>query len=167
MAVWLVAASPCVVAGHAPVRKSGTADRETLAALFNRLSTTSPRPSSSNSGTGSDLPVPIIPTASGASNSCYTSKLTLTNRGSHRATLRYTCRAAAGGGNRIASETPAPGRQIAVPNAIDCLQTLGSPPPNSGNRIGTPRVPEAVDSKTELQVMGLAARANPGPVTSL
>ena len=94
VAIWLAAASLCALAGHGPVRKSGAADREALVALSNSLpSRPRARSSSSNTGTGSDLFVPVILTASGAGNSYYTSELTLTNRGSQTATLRYTYRA--------------------------------------------------------------------------
>ncbi len=140
VAVWLLAAILCVLAGHAPVHESGAADREALVALSSLLSTGSPRSSSSNTGATSDLFVPVILTASGAGSSYYTSELTLTNRGSQAATLRYTYRAAAGGGNGAASETLAPGRQTIVPNAIDYLRSLGIPIPSSGTRIGTLRV---------------------------
>ena len=98
------------------------------------------RSSSSNAGSGSDLFVPVILTASGASSSYYASELALTNRGGRAATLRFTYRAAAGGGSGTASETLAPGRQKIVPNAIDYLRGLGVPIPSSGNRVGTLRV---------------------------
>ena len=88
----------------------------------------------------SSLFVPVILSASGRSNSFFTSELALTNRGRQTATLRYTYRAAAGGGRGEASETLAPGRQKIVPNAIDYLRTIGIPIPGSGNRIGTLRM---------------------------
>ena len=93
-----------------------------------------------STGAGSGLFVPVILTASGLNNSYYTSELTLTNRGSHAATLRYTYRAAAGGGSGTASETLAPGRQKIVPDAIAYLGTLGIPIPDTGNRVGTLQV---------------------------
>ena len=148
--VWLVAAILGVLVGQFPIQRSGAADREVLAALPTPLPAASSRPSSSNAGTGSDLFVPVILTASGASNAYYTSELTLTNRGSRTATLHYTYTAAAGGGNGAASETLAPGRQKIVPDAIDYLQTLGVPIPPSGNRIGTLRV--GVSGSSEVSV---------------
>ena len=84
--------------------------------------------------------VPVILSASGRSNSFFTSELTLTNRGSQAATLDYTYTAATGGGSGRATETLAPGRQKIVPDAIDYLRTLGMPIPGTGNRIGTLRV---------------------------
>ena len=114
VAVWRVAASLCVLAGHAPVGTSGAVDREALASFSKPLPTASSRLSSSDTGTGSDLFVPVILPASGASNSYYTSELTLTNRGSRTATLRYTYRAAAGGGIGTASETLALDRQMGL-----------------------------------------------------
>ncbi len=160
VAVWLVAAILCVLAGDAPVQESGAADREPLVALADRLPTASPRSSSSNTGTTSDLFVPVILTASGASNSYYTSELTLTNRGSRTATLHYTYRAAAGGGNGTASETLAPGRQKIVPNAIDHLRALGIPIPSAGTRIGTLRVEGVGVSEVSVTVRTTTRVAN-------
>ena len=167
--VWLVAAFLCVLAGDAPVQESGAADREALAARSILLPTASPRSSFSNAGTTSDLFVPVILTASGASNSYYTSELTLTNRGSRTAILRYTYTAAAGGGNGTASEALAPGRQKIVSNAIDHLRALGIPIPSLGNRIGTLRVQVSgasdvgVTVRTTTQVTdGRAGLAYPG-----
>ena len=88
----------------------------------------------------SDLVVPVIISASGRSESFFTSELALTNRGSQTATLRHTYTAAAGGGSGEVSETLAPGRQKIVPDAIDYFRTLGVPIPATGNRIGTLRV---------------------------
>ena len=169
VAMWLVAAILCVLPGDAPVQGSGAADRDGLAALSNSLQTASPRPSSGSAGTPSDLFVPVILTASGASNSYYTSELTLTNRGSQAATLRYTYRAAAGGGNGTASETLAPRRQKILPNAIDYLRSLGIPIPSSGTRIGTLRVGFSGSSEVSVTVRtttrvadGRAGLAYPG-----
>ena len=148
--VWLMAAILCALAGQAPVQESAAADREAPVALSARLPKASPGPTSSTAGTTSDLFVPVILTASGASDSYYTSELALTNRGSRTASLRYTYTAAAGGGNAAASETLAPGRQKIVPNAIDYLRTLGVPIPPSGNRIGTLRV--GVSGSSEVSV---------------
>ena len=162
VAVWLVAASLCVLPGDTSVEGSGAADRDALAALSNSPQTAS----SSNTGTPTDLFVPVILTASGAGNSYYTSELTLTNRGSRAATLRYTY---AGGGNGAASETLAPGRQKIVPNAIDYLRNLGIPIPSSGTRIGTLRVGASgssevsVTARTTTKVAdGRAGLAYPG-----
>ena len=140
LVVWLVAASLCILGGRALVGRSGAADQEAFVALSNALPAATAPSSSSNTGTGSDLFIPVILTASGASSSYYTSELTLTNRGSQTATLRYTYRAAAGGGNGAASETLAPGRQKIVPNAIDYLRRLSVSVSSSGTRIGTLQV---------------------------
>ena len=165
VAVWLVAASLCVLPGDAPLQGSRAADGDALAALSNSPQTAS----SSNTGTATDLFVPVILTASGAGNSYYTSELTLTNRGSQTATLRYTYTPAAGGRNGAASESLAPGRQKIVPNAIDYLRNLGIPIPSSGTRIGTLRVGASgssevsVTARTTTKVAdGRAGLAYPG-----
>jgi len=168
VAVWLVAANLCVLAGHAPVRKSGATDRGALAALSNALPA-SFRSSTSSTGNTADLFVAVILTASGRSNSFFTSELALTNRGSQTATLRYAYTAHAGRGSGQASETLGAGRQKIVPNAIDYLRSLGVPIPSSGNRIGTLRVAVSGSSdvgvtvRTTTQVAGgRAGLAYPG-----
>ncbi len=118
----------------------------------------------------SSIFVPVVLSASGRSNSFFTSELALTNRGSQAATLRHTYTAAAGGGGGTASETLAPGRQKIVPDAIDYLRSLGIPNlPSSGNRIGTLRVDVSgspgvgVTVRTTTQVSdGRAGLAYPG-----
>ncbi len=97
-----------------------------------------------------DLFVPVILSASGRSGSFFTSEMTLTNRGSTEATLRYTYTAAAGGGSGEASERLAAGRQRVVADAIEHLGALGVPLPGGGNRIGTLRV--AVSGSSEVGV---------------
>ena len=91
-------------------------------------------------GSGSRLFVPVILTSAGRNNAFFTSELTLTNRGSEKATLHYTYTARSGGGNGTATDRLAPGRQRIKSDAIGYLQSLGIPIPNSGNRIGTLRV---------------------------
>ena len=135
MMTWLAAALLCVLAGHAPAQ-GVAADQEALVALSNTQLTGDIPSSFSNPGMSSALFVPVILTASGLNNSYYTSELTLTNRGSGPATLRYTYTAAAGGGSGTASETLAPGRQKIVPDAVGYLKNLGIPIPDTGNRIG-------------------------------
>ncbi len=113
-----------------------------------------------STGAGSGLFVPVILTASGLNNSYYTSELTLTNRGSHAATLRYTYRAADGGGSGTASETLAPGRQKIVPDAIAYLGTLGIPIPDTGNRIGTLQVEVSGSAEVGVTVRTTTRVAN-------
>ena len=95
--------------------------------------------------------VPVLLTAAGRNNAFFTSELTLTNRGTEEATLRYTYTARSGGGSGTASDTLAPGRQRIQPNAIDYLTGLGIPIPDSGNRIGTLRV--EVSGSSEVSVV--------------
>ena len=99
MMTWLAAALLCLLAGHAPAQ-GVAADQEALVALSNTQLTGDIPSSFSNPGMSSALFVPVILTASGLNNSYYTSELTLTNRGSGTATLRYTYTAAAGEGKR-------------------------------------------------------------------
>ena len=170
---WLAATILCVLAVYAPAQGSGAADRQVLETLSNNQPT-GPVPSfSSNLGTSSSLFVPVILTASGLNNSQYTSELTLTNRGSKTATLRYTYTAAVGGGTGTASETLAPGRQKIVPDAIDYLGTLGIPIPRAGNRMGTLQVGVSGSSEVGVTVRtttrvaeGRAGLAYPGIATA-
>ena len=149
------------------------ADRATREELFNDQRTVTIPSSPINMGATSGLFVPVILTASGLNNSFYTSELTLTNRGSQTATLRYTYRAAAGGGSGRGSETLAPGRQKIVPDAIAYLGTLGIRIPHSGNRIGTLRVEVSGPSDVSVSVRtttpvpeGRAGLAYPGIATT-
>ena len=80
---------------------------------------------------------PVILTARGRNASFFTSELTLTNRGSVEARLDYTYKAHAGEGSGTASDVLGPGQQKIRHDAIDYLQGLGVPIPDSGNRIGT------------------------------
>ena len=168
MMTWLAAALLCVLAGHAPAQ-GVAADQEALVALPNTQLTGDIPSSFSNPGMSSALFVPVILTASGLNNSYYTSELTLTNRGSGPATLRYTYTAAAGGGSGTASETLAPGRQKIVPDAVGYLKNLGIPIPDTGNRIGTLRVEVSESAEVGVTVRtttrvaeGRAGLAYPG-----
>ena len=168
MMTWLAAALLCVLAGHAPAQ-GVAADQEALVALSNTQLTGDIPSSFSNPGMSSALFVPVILTASGLNNSYYTSELTLTNRGSGPATLRYTYTAAAGGGSGTASETLAPGRQKIVPDAVGYLKNLGIPIPDTGNRIGTLRVEVSESAEVGVTVRtttrvaeGRAGLAYPG-----
>ena len=84
--------------------------------------------------------VPVILKSAGRNRSFYTSEMTLTNRWSEQARLKYTYTAHAGGGSGTASEVLGPGQQRVVPDAITYLKTLGMPIPDSGNRLGTLKV---------------------------
>ena len=84
--------------------------------------------------------VPVILNSGGRNRSFYTSEMTLTNRWSEQARLKYTYTAHAGGGSGTASEVLGPGQQRVVPDAIAYLKTLGLPIPDSGNRLGTLQV---------------------------
>ena len=85
------------------------------------------------------LTVPIVISSSGLAGSFYTSELSLTNRGTTTATIRYTYTAAFGGGGGSATDTLAAGRQITFTDAIAYLISIGLPIPASGNRGGVLR----------------------------
>ncbi len=84
--------------------------------------------------------VPIVISSSGLAGSFYTSELSLTNRGTTAATVRFTYSAAFGGGGGTATDTLPAGRQKTVPDAIQYLISIGVPMPSSGNRGGVLRV---------------------------
>ena len=84
--------------------------------------------------------VPVILNSGGRNRSFYTSEMTLTNRWSEQARLKYTYTANAGEGSGIASDVLGPGQQMVVPDAIAYLKNLGVPIPDTGNRLGTLRV---------------------------
>ena len=86
------------------------------------------------------LTVPIVISSAGLAGSFYTSELSLTNRGTTAATVRFTYNAAFGGGGGSAADTLPAGRQKTVPDAIEYLISLGIPIPASGNRGGVLRV---------------------------
>jgi hypothetical protein len=84
--------------------------------------------------------VPVVVSTAGAAGSFYTSELTVTNRGTTAASLRFTYTAAFGGGGGTATDTLAAGRQKTVPDAIEYLISIGLQIPASGNRGGVLRV---------------------------
>ena len=86
------------------------------------------------------LTVPIVISTAGLAGSFYTSELTLTNRGTTTATIRFTYTAAFGGGGGTATDTLAPGRQKTVSDALEYLISIGLPIPGSGNRGGVLRL---------------------------
>ncbi len=88
----------------------------------------------------SSLTVPIVLSSSGLAGAFYTSELSLTNRGTTTATIRFTYTAAFGGGGGAATDTLTAGRQKTVPDAIQYLISLGLPIPASGNRGGVLRL---------------------------
>ncbi|HSB36704.1 MAG TPA: hypothetical protein VLH41_07485, partial [Thermoanaerobaculia bacterium] len=88
----------------------------------------------------SSLTVPIVISSSGRAGSFYTSELSLTNRGTTTATLRFTYTAAFGGGGGTATDTLAAGRQKTVPDAIAYLISIGLSIPGAGDRGGVLRV---------------------------
>ena len=161
--LWLAALLLCLLAGHAPVQRSGAADRQALMEPFK-----APGVHSSSQEMSSAIFVPVILTSSGLNNSFFTSEMALTNRGASAATLRYIYTAHVGGGSGTATETLAPGRQKIVPDAINYLRALGIPIPGSGNRIGTLRVEASgsdvgVTARTTTRVAdGRAGLAYPG-----
>ena len=84
--------------------------------------------------------VPIVISSGGLAGSFYTSELSLTNRGTTAATVRFTYTAAFGGGGGTATDTLAAGSQKTVPDAIQYLISIGTPIPASGNRGGVLRL---------------------------
>jgi hypothetical protein len=84
--------------------------------------------------------VPIVLSSGGLAGSFYTSELSLTNRGTTAATVRFTYTAAFGGGGGSGTDTLDAGRQKTVSDAIQYLISLGTPIPASGNRGGVLRV---------------------------
>jgi hypothetical protein len=93
-----------------------------------------------NNSTTSNAVVPIVLSLAGASNSFYTSEMTLTNRGNTTSTVDFTYTPAFGGGAGSGFVTLEAGKQMIVPDAIDFLKQRGVPIPDSGNRGGTLRV---------------------------
>ena len=109
---------------------------------------------------GSPLFIPVVLSTAGLNQSFFTSEMTLTNRGSHQARLRYSYTAHRGGGSGTASDVLAPGQQRIEPDAITYLKNLGVPIPDSGNRVGTLSV-EVFDSR-EAGVVVRTTTAVPG-----
>ena len=90
-----------------------------------------------DSGIRSRLFVPIVLRAQGRTpGSLFTSELTLTNRGTSTAAIRYTYKAAFGLGSGTAVDSLEPGRQRVIPDAIAYLTSLGVPI-GSGSAGGT------------------------------
>ena len=88
-------------------------------------------------GIRSRLFVPIVLRALGRTpGSFFTSELTLTNRGTTTAAIRYTYRAAFGGGSGTAVDSLEASRQRVIPDAIAYLTSLGVPI-GSGSAGGT------------------------------
>ena len=87
-------------------------------------------------GFHSRLFVPVVLRSQGRAGSFFTSELTLTNRGSSPAAIRYTYAAAFGGSSGMAMDSLEPGRQRVVPDAIAYLTSLGVPI-GSGSAGGT------------------------------
>ena len=84
--------------------------------------------------------VPVILNAAGRSKAFFSSEMTLTHRGRHRAILDYTYTAHTGGGSGTVRDYLEPGQQLIVPDAIEFLREQGVPIPDTGKRIGTLRV---------------------------
>ena len=79
-------------------------------------------------GFHSRLFVPIVLRSQGQAGSFFTSEMTLTNRGSTTAHIRYLYKAAFGGGDKgMATDSLKAGRQRIVTDAIDYLTSLGIP----------------------------------------
>ena len=96
--------------------------------------------------------VPVILNAAGRSKAFFSSELTLTHRGRHRAILDYTYSAHTGGGSGTVRDYLEPGQQLIIPNAIEFLRERGAPIPGDGKRIGTLRVAFQRTSSSELGV---------------
>jgi hypothetical protein len=107
---------------------------------FALLLATLAAPSRAGADAVASLTVPIVISTSGLAGSFYTSELTLTNRGTTAATLRFTYTAAFGGGGGSGTDTLGAGRQKIVPDAIEYLISIGVPIPATGNRGGVVRV---------------------------
>ena len=80
-----------------------------------------------DSGIRSRLFVPIVLRATGRAGSYFTSEMTLTNRGTTTAHIRYIYTAAFGGGTGTARDSLEAGRQRVIPDAIAYLTSLGVP----------------------------------------
>ena len=90
-----------------------------------------------DSGISNRLFVPIVLRSQGRKpGSFFTSELTLTNRGTTTAAIRYTYTAAFGGGSGTSVDSVEPGRQRVIPDAIAYLTSLGVPI-GSGSAGGT------------------------------
>ena len=90
-----------------------------------------------DSGIGNRLFIPIVLRSQGRKpGSFFTSELTLTNRGTTTAAIRYTYTAAFGGGSGTSVDSVEPGRQRVIPDAIAYLTSLGVPI-GSGSAGGT------------------------------
>jgi hypothetical protein len=89
---------------------------------------------------GSTFFVPIILSSVGATESLYTSEITLANRSARDATVEFTYTAALGGGSGLATDTLEAGKQRIAPAAIAYLRQRGIPVAESGSRGGTLRV---------------------------
>ena len=88
-------------------------------------------------GIRSRLFMPIVLRSPGRKpGSIFTSELTLTNRGTTKATIDYAYRAAFGGGSGTAVDSLEPGRQRIIPDAVAYLTSLGVPI-GSGSAGGT------------------------------
>ena len=96
--------------------------------------------------------VPVILDAAGRNNAFFTSELTLTHRGRHRAILDYTYSAHTGGGSGTVRDYLEPGQQLIIPDAIEFLRERGAPIPGDGKRIGTLRVAFQRTSSSEVGV---------------
>ena len=79
------------------------------------------------SGIHSRLFVPIVLRSMGRAGSFFTSEMTLTNRGTTTAYIRYAYRAAFGGGRGTAVDSLGAGRQRIVTDAVTYLTSLGIP----------------------------------------
>ena len=78
-------------------------------------------------GISSRIFVPIVLRARGRAGSFFTSELTLCNRGSRDADIRYTYTASFGSGSGTAVDFLRAGEQRVIPDAIDYLTFLGVP----------------------------------------
>ena len=101
----------------------------------------------------SSIFVPVLLKSAGRNNSFFTSELTLTNRGSEKATLNYTYTAQQPqeeGGSGVATDMLGAHQQKITSDAISYLTDLGIPIPSSGNRVGTLRVEVSGSSEVSI-----------------
>ena len=91
------------------------------------------------SGIHSRLFVPIVLRAMGRAGAFFTSEMTITNRGTTTAHIRYIYTAAFGGGTGTAVDSLGAGQQRILPDAIAYLTSLGVPI-GSGSAGGTLQV---------------------------
>ncbi len=100
--------------------------------------------------------VPVVLDLHGRAGSHYSSEMTLTNLGNSSAdmTFEYTDFMGGGSGRSTASQRLEAGRQLAIPDVMSYLRSVGIPVPESGDRGGTLRVWfDGLDEAKEAAIM--------------